>query len=410
MARAKPIETRQKRSDGSDTISSYLTARGEVRWRIAYWESEATGSDAKIRRFKRGFADRKSAELALTEIQVDIRRGDYQAPARETLNDYADLYLERIRVRASTLAGYRKHYRVHIRPSALGAMRLSAIRKDDLNKFYRQLEASGRKDKNHEGEPLSPATVRHIHTLLSQIFAAAMEDDLLKRNPAKAATPPTKLEAAAPEMQTWSAEESKAFLEWSKDSGDYMHLAWYVLLGTGLRRGELLALRWKDVDFGNCVLHVARSLSHVKEAGVAPVTSFTKPKSGRGRNVDLDPSLAQALQERRSQLAGIQPELSKADSLIFHNRYGRAHNPVQFSKQWRDRVAKAQEVMPDLPTLSVHELRHTHATLLLRAGVHPKIVSERLGHASVSITMEVYSHAIPTLQRGAATAIGALLS
>lgn len=410
MAQAKP---RPKRGHGSDTISPYwLTGSHGTptqRWRIAYWERDVAHPEIQRRRFKRGFADRVAAEAALAEVQVDMRRGDYQPPANDILNTFAESYFRTIRVRDSTLAGYRKHYRVHVRDSAIGGMKLTAITKLDLNRFYRTLEASGRMDKGHVGEPLSAATVRHVHTLLSQIFAAAVEDDLLRKNPAKSATPPTKLEAAPPEMQTWSAAEARSFLQWSRSRGDYLWLGWFLLLSTGLRRGELLALRWRDIDFDRGTIFVGRSLSHVKEAGVKPVISFNRPKSGKGRAIDIDGQLVEALKKHHDSIERVAPELGKADALIFHNRFGRPHNPVQFSKQWRDRVAQAQRDIEDLPTLHLHELRHTHATLLLTEGVHPKIVSERLGHASVSITMEVYSHAVPSLQRGAATAIGGLL-
>ncbi len=156
-------------------------------------------------------------------------------------------------------------------------------------------------------------------------------------------------------------------------------------------------------------MYLGLALSYVNEAGVKPVMTFTKPKSGRGRNVDLDAAGLDGLRERRDDLAAKVPELATADALVFCNRYARAHNPVQFSAQRRRRLAEAQKDLPALPTLSVHELRHTHATLLLRAGVHPKIVSERLGHASVTITMEVYSHAIQSLQRNAASLMGGML-
>jgi integrase len=398
-----------RRSNREGTVSSYSTAAGERRWRIAYWVP-AQGGRPERRVWKKGYADEDAAKKALRAVLVDLERGDHLEPTRDTLNGYSAVYLDTIRVRASTMAGYRKHYRVHIAPSRLGAMKLADITKDDLNRFYRELERSGRKDAGHEGEGLAPSTVRHIHVLISQIMAAALEDGLIRANPAKKATPPTKLEAAPPEMSTWSAAEASAFLEWSKARGDYLWLAWYLLLSTGMRRGELLALRWRDLDVDNGVLHLGRALSYVKEAGTPPVMSFTKPKSGRGRNVDLDRTGVEGLLERRRTLAGTVPELAAADALIFCNRFANPHNPVQFSFQWRKRVREAQVDLPTLPTLSVHELRHTHATLLLRAGVHPKIVSERLGHASVTITMETYSHAIASLQRDAADVMGGMLS
>ncbi len=109
-------------------------------------------------------------------------------------------------------------------------------------------------------------------------------------------------------------------------------------------------------------------------------------------------------------LRAVSPDFARGEHLIFCNRYGQPHNPTQFSRQWRERVLKACAAYPDLDELHLHELRHTHATLLLRAGVHPKIVSERLGHADIQTTLNTYSHAVRTLQRGAADLVGKLLS
>ncbi|NYE19469.1 tyrosine-type recombinase/integrase [Microbacterium immunditiarum] len=398
----------KRRANNHGSVYPYKDHRGIEKWRIAYWVDLPNGERA--RRTKKGFPSTKAAELALEEIRVDLRRGHHVDETRETLNSYAEKYFDALRVRPTTLAGYRKHFRVHIEPSDVGKAPISEITKDALNRFYRQLEKSGRKDQGHIGEPLSPATVRHIHVLVSQIMEHAVEDGVLRFNPAKRASPPTKLEAAPPEMTTWSGEDAATFLDWSESTGDYLWLAWLTLLGTGMRRGELLALRWRDVDFDNNVITVARAMSYVKEAGKKPVIDFKKPKSGRTRNIDIDSRLAEALRRRRDMLRSVEPELARGEHLIFTNRFGRPHNPVQFSRQWRERVSRARIAHPSLDAIHLHELRHTHATLLLRAGVHPKIVSERLGHADVQTTLNTYSHAVRTLQRDAADVVGRLLS
>lgn len=397
-----------RRSNQDGTVSSYRTQAGETRYRIAYWLERPDG-DA-VRRFRRGFVTEREALRALTEIQVDIRRGDHVDETRETLNGYADKYFDSLRVRPTTLAGYRKHFRVHVLPSSVGRTPIADISKDQLNRFYRQLEHNGRKDRGHIGEPLGAATVRHVHVLISQVLQHALEDGLIRFNPAKRASPPTKLEAAPPEMMTWSADDARLFLTWSESSGDYLWLAWLTLLGTGMRRGEILGLRWKDLDLENNVITIARAMSYVKEAGKKPVIDFRATKSGRVRNVDIDARLADAFRSKRDMLRAVSPELARGEHLIFCNRYGQPHNPTQFSRQWRERVSRAAEAHPDLDVLHLHELRHTHATLLLRAGVHPKIVSERLGHADIQTTLNTYSHAVRTLQRGAADLVGELLS
>ncbi|MGN6218874.1 MAG: tyrosine-type recombinase/integrase [Microbacterium sp.] len=397
-----------RRSNQDGTVSSYTTQSGETRYRVAYWVERPDGDS--VRRFRRGFATERDALNALVEVQVDIRRGVHVDETRETFNAYAEKYLDSLRVRPTTLAGYRKHFRVHVLPSSVGRSPIADITKDQLNRFYRQLEQTGRKDRGHIGESLGAATVRHVHVLISQVLQHALEDGLIRFNPAKRASPPTKLEAAPPEMTTWSAEDARLFLDWSESSGDYLWLAWLTLLGTGMRRGEILGLRWKDLDLDNNVITIARAMSYVKEAGSRPVIDFRATKSGRVRNVDIDARLAEAFRAKHEMLRAVSPEHARGEHLIFCNRYGEPHNPTQFSRQWRERVAKAVEAHPDLDALHLHELRHTHATLLLRAGVHPKIVSERLGHADIQTTLNTYSHAVKTLQRGAADLVGALLA
>ncbi|WP_374954411.1 tyrosine-type recombinase/integrase [Rathayibacter sp. AY1B4] len=397
-----------RRANNSGTVTSYTTSSGRVLWRLAYWVELENGERA--RKFKRGFESEQDAHAALEDIRVDMRRGSHVEEIRDRLDDYAAEYLATIRVRPTTLAGYRKHYRVHVQGSTLGKLPISAITKDHLNRFYRGLERSGRKDKGHEGEPLGLATVRHVHVLLSQILSHALDDGKIKTNPAKKASPPRKVDAAPPEMHVWTAGESKQFLDWSRESGDYLYLAWRTLLATGLRRGEILALRWRDVDFTAGTIVVRRAMQYVKEAGTAPVTTFGPPKNGKPRNVDIDPQLVTELRVRRDGIRSVAPEHAAADSLVFSNRYGRPHNPVQFSRQWRERVAKAQETLPDLPTIKLHEGRHTHATTLLSAGVNVRVVSERLGHTSAAVTLTIYAHAIKSLQRAAADMMGDLFA
>lgn len=399
------MNTRAKRSAGEGGIRTYTRRDGSELWEINYPEPLPTGEIK--RKFKRGFPDEQTARDALSSALVHIREGDYQRETRDTISDYGREYLEGLRLKPSTLAGYRRHFRVHVEP-ALGRKKISKLTKLDLNKLYRAMEAGGRMDGPNKGKPSSPATVRHVHALISQILKSAVSDGLVRQNVASQASPPSPSEARAPEFEVWTAEQSARFLAWSEARDDYLFLAWHMLLHTGLRRGELLALRWRDVDLERATIAVARSVHYIKAKGEIPVTGFTPPKSGKTRVVDIDAGTVARLRAHRESQSAV-PEFVQRDALVLCNRFGRVLNPEGFSQQFTQRVAKIRETEKDLPALHVHGLRHTHATLLLLAGKHPKIVQERLGHATIAITLNTYSHVIPSLQREAADAIGALL-
>jgi hypothetical protein len=202
-------------------------------------------------------------------------------------------------------------------------------------------------------------------------------------------------------MKTWSAEELKEFLERTKD--DPLHALWHLLAMTGLRRGEALGLRWEDVDLQAGSLSVRRALI---PNGRKVVVS--EPKTARScRLVVFDPETVEVLKwQAARQLAH---QLEQRDEwietgLVFTKESGDAWHPEVVSRFFRQALKRSL-----LPTIRPHDLRHTHATLALRAGIHPKVVSERLGHATVSITLDTYSHAIRAMQEEAATRLADLV-
>jgi integrase len=398
MTRQKP----GKRQNGAGGVREYRLSNGSKRWEIYFTEPDIAGKDK--RRFKKGFGSERAALEGLQAIQVHIREGSHVRMAKDSFGEYAEGYLASLRVKPSTLAGYKRHYRVHIAP-ALSSKLLTQITKNDLNRLYLDMESTGRRDAVGYGRPSAPSTVRHVHALLRQILQSAVTDGLIRTNPATLANPPSAGQARPPEMTTWDAAQAHAFLEFAKKREDYLYLAWRILLGTGMRRGELVALRWRDVDLVQGRMSVQRSYHYIKQLGQPPLKGFGTPKSGRTRVIDIDSALRQELAELRVSAAG---RATGRDDLILPNRFGEPLNPERLSEQFRERVRAAQSTH-DLPNLKLHGLRHTHATLLLTSGIHPKVVQERLGHSSIVITLNTYSHVSPTLQKEAAAAIGDLL-
>ena len=189
------------------------------------------------------------------------------------------------------MASYRKNVRLHIEPY-IGALPLASLTSARLTALYRELETSGRRDQKGErtGLPLSARTVRYIHTIISAALAAAVQDEMpmLERNPAVKARPPTAKEAKAPEMHPWDAGQLRAFLDWSADKSP-LHAPWHVLAMTGMRRGELLALRWRDIDLDAGTISIRRSVGVIKTKGQPEQIREGPTKTCRPRVIDIDP-------------------------------------------------------------------------------------------------------------------------
>jgi integrase len=278
----------------------------------------------------------------------------------------------------------------------------------------RELETSGRRDPKGErtGLPLSARTVRYIHTIISAALAAAVQDEapLLERNPAVKAKPPTAKEARAPEMHPWDAGQLRAFLYWSADKSP-LHAPWHVLAMTGMRRGELLALRWRDIDLDAGTIAIRRSVGVIKTRGQPEQVREGPTKTARPRVIDIEPATVAVLRAWKSERGALALQLARTGSVVFGNREGSFRHPETFSKLFGKAQERCARTLGEdaLPRIRLHDLRHTHATLLLRDRESPNVVSERLGHASVAVTLSIYAHVLPGDQKAAAARFAALV-
>jgi integrase len=283
--------------------------------------------------------------------------------------------------------------RLHVRDD-LGTKELESVTAHDLNQLYGHLLREGRRD---GGGGLSARTVRYMHTILNRAFSDAVRAGHLVVNPGAAADPPSPRASRAPVFPVWSPAELARFLESAKHDPHYV--AFHVAAATGLRRGELLGLRWCDIDDVARQLHVVQTVVEVAhEARISP------PKTERSRRlVALDARTCELLAQHRKT---IESHVTNLDdhSLVFCTERGDPIHPALFSYYFQRRVRLA-----GVHRIRLHDLRHTHATLALRAGIHPKVVSERLGHSTVTITLDTYSHVLPSMQRRAAEAVAALV-
>jgi integrase len=311
-----------------------------------------------------------------------------------TFGEYLKSWLAHIhgRVRTCTYRSYEAAIRCHVQP-ALGGVRLADLHPLHLQQLYAQLL---------EGSPDKPAissgTVLNLHLVLNNALGQAVRWQLLPTNPAKGAQPPRprrkQHRAADPKIVSQLLEALR---------GHWLELPAALAIATGMRRGEVLALRWADLSCDRTSAHVNQTAQPTPRGPVI----FDRPKTDRSRRTIALPTFVQPYlakqaadqQTRRELLADAWVELD----LIVDRGDGNPINPDTVSSGW-SRFLRTNT----LPYLRFHDLRHSHATLMLLAGIHPKIVSERLGHSSIGLTLDTYSHVLPSMQQQAADAFDEL--
>lgn len=309
---------------------------------------------------------------------------------RQTVRQYLDGWLASVRpsLRPATWQRYRQYVTLHAVP-VLGRLRLSRLTPQHLQGLYA--------GKLKEG--LSPTSVRHLHAVLHRALWQAARWGLAARNVADLVTPPR---AKRRDMKTLSPEEARRFLEAAQ--GDRFHALYVLALSTGMRQGELLALHWANVDLDKGTAQVTGTLQQIGRG-----FAVTEPKTAHSRRqVALTRTAVETLRQHRVAQAEARLRLGAAwtdADLVFCNEIGGfvdASNLVR--RSFLPLLRRA-----GLPRIRFHDLRHTAATLLLSEGVHPKIVSEMLGHSQIAVTLDLYSHVTPTMQREAAEAMEAVL-
>lgn len=347
---------------------------------------------------RRGFTTKKAALIAERRVMANVHEGRYVRPARGTVGEYlTESWLpEKIKLgtlRESTALGYAKVIRSRIVPF-IGDVQLTALDAATLQAFYAHLLSEG----GEGGRPLSPKSVANAAGVLSIALGDAVRLKLLPYNVATDARIPRR---RSPEMTAWTESEAATFL--ASVAGDRLFPLWRLTLATGMRRGELCGLRWSDVDLAEGMLTIASTRV------VAERVVVGEPKTAAGRRVlALDVETVRALQSwRRVQVQErlVAGEAWEDQGLVFVDELGRPPHPETVTRWWRESVARA-----GVPAIRLHDARHTAATVLLRAGVPVKVVSQRLGHADVAVTMRIYQHVTAQDDRAAADAIAKALA
>jgi integrase len=365
------------------------------RWYIIYDEGRDPSTGRRKQRWVSAGDTKKEAEAKLTKALAELNQGTYTEPSKVTVGAYLDTWLTDIVPMVagpSTATSYEHMVRRHLIPG-LGIVKLHELRASHIQKYLSGKLTSGRLDGNGG---LSEKTVRHHYVTLHTALAAAIEAGDLAINPAEAVKTP---KAPRNEMRTLDEIGLRRVLQAAK--GTPYYALFYLTLYSGMRRSEFLALRWSDLDLERGAVTVNRRV-YMRKGNI----DYREPKSDHGRRqIPLPASATSVMVQHKADTVARLETLSakwNEESLLFTNELGEPLHPDSITHAWMKLVNSL-----GLKGIRLHDARHTHASIMLRQGVNPKVVSERLGHSDVNITLQIYSHILPGLQEAAAAAFDA---
>jgi len=349
------------------------------------------GKDANGKRKnkkKRGFKTKKEAEKALVDAQGTFNRGDYMEPSKILYKEYLTQWLveKKHTINRQSAHTTEQIIRTHVIPS-IGNIRICNLNSLHIQKFINELHEKG----------LADSTIKRIYNVVNTSLNKAEKLQLVQRNVASSIDKP---KVSHKEMKAWDVGEVQKFLDLASTSRYY--IAFHLAIMTGMRQGEILGLRWQDVDLEGSILRITQTLSHDGKEFV----QGAKTASGI-RTIALPPETIVALKSHRhvtSQERLMLGEMYQVSGLVVCTSKGTKMPPRSLSTVWTSLLEKS-----DLPKIRFHDLRHTHASLMLKMGVNAKVVSERLGHSSIQITLDTYSHLLPNMQEDAANGLGQMI-
>lgn len=363
---------------------------GHEHWSWAFTVDIAPPGAPRKQRTRSGFDRKRDALDAMARMQDDASEGAFVEKDSVTVGEWVLHWLKgrRGELAANTYDSYEYHFTSHIIPE-LGDVPLQRLRAADVKAAYTAIHEFGGKD----GGSLSEKTVHNAHIAFHTALTGAVEDKILKRNPADGAHTLNKSRRKLGSDQVWSLDELHGWLAHVRQHGEAFDYAlWRLAAMTGMRRGELIGLRWSSVDLERRTVTVERQITK------AGPQEWGKSNHSH-RTLSIDEETAAAMREWRK--AQMEARLAyageyQASDLMFTRDDGQALDPDGTSTRFRRwvRDSRARAIRP-------HDLRHTHATLLLQQGQPPHLVSKRLGHASVAFTLETYSHLVPQQEQEA---------
>ncbi|MCC2612622.1 site-specific integrase [Neorhizobium petrolearium] len=375
-------------------MKGHIRERSPGRWAIVLDVPDpATGK--RRRKWHAFHGTKRQAQVECARLISELKGGVYIEPDKTTVAVFLNRWLEHVKPTVSRKT-HERYTELCVKALAplLGDVTLSKLKTERIDAALSKALTTGR----HDGKGgLSPTTVRHMRRVLVMALNQAVTWELLAKNPAAVSKAPKQERKP---MLAYDAPQTAMLLQ--AIDGKRLHIPVLLAVMCGLRRGEIAALRWKHIDWAGARVSIIESAEQTSEG-----VHYKEPKSGRSRVVDLSPSVVAALKAHRARQAegllalGIR---STDDTFIVSDHEGTPLKPRMLTDGWLRLLDRL-----DLPKIRFHDLRHTHATQLLSAGVHPKIASERLGHSTIGITLDLYSHVMPGMQANAAAQIDEMI-
>lgn len=390
-----------------------IRKRGKNSWAIKVDGGTDPITGKRIEIYKSVKGGIKAAQKERIRMMGEIEEGTYIAPTKETLAQVAMYWLENVAPESNTdgtVQGHQIRIEKHIIPH-LGHILLSKLTGADIQAFYRQLRVNGNR---RTGKGLAERSIIHAHSALSLILGWCVFSQKLKINPLQFAKPPsmTKRPERAVDLDTDDEEledEAKAPVVEDRDlktlltylSGRALYYPTLLAAATGMRRGEILGLKWKDIDFEVGALHVRRAIEQTDKFGIRKKV----PKKHSKREIRLPAIIMEALLKYQKEQIERNVKSGVRSEHVFATWDGQVRSPNGFSSEFRREVIAA-----GIPHATFHMLRHTHASQLLRDGVPVTSVSKRLGHKDGSITLKIYAHVLEGMDDSAAEKTGQMMN
>lgn len=393
--------TRRKASNGEGSI--FKDKNGKWRASITIGKDPITGRQKK--QWFYGKSEKEVREKKLKAL-AQIQNGDYIEPSKITLEQWLHTWLwdyKKMKIQATTFESYEYVIRIHINPT-LGKNQLNKLRAEDLQKLYNSKLKCGRLD--GEGG-LSNRSVKYIHTIMVQALTQAVKSGLLIKNIAEATDPPKLVKK---EMRVLSIEEQEMFI--SAIENERLRALFILAPNCGAREGEILALKWDDIDFEKNKIRIDETIKRVKTFDASKnkteLVLKTPKTSSSNRNIDIPPLVMQELHQhkiRQNEEKLKAGQLYKDNNLVFCTDLG---NPIDVSNLMRvyKRILKRSGI--DIRGVTFHTLRHVYGSRLNDLDVNPKTIQSLMGHSSIKTTMDIYVHPSEEKQKEAANKMNTL--